>query len=65
MISPARRSPAEPPVQRWINRAAVDDDPPVAHLMNLLSGSFLVYAFVTRGSLAVSRVIGAVYARIK
>jgi hypothetical protein len=33
--------------------------------MNLLSGSFLVYAFVTRGSLAVSRVIGAVYARIR
>jgi hypothetical protein len=33
--------------------------------MNLLSGTFLVYAFVTRGSLAVSRVIGAIYARTR
>ena len=38
-----------------MNRARVGDDPPVAHLMNLLSGSLLTYVGVTRGGLAVAR----------
>jgi hypothetical protein len=38
-----------------MNRHRVGDDPPVAHLMNLLSGSLLTYVGVTRGGLAVAR----------
>jgi hypothetical protein len=38
-----------------MNRHAVGDDRPVAHLMNLLSGSLLTYVGVTRGGLAVAR----------
>jgi hypothetical protein len=38
-----------------MNRGRVGDDPPVAHLMNLLSGSLLTYVGVTRGGLAVAR----------
>ncbi len=38
-----------------MNRWPVGDDPPVAHLMNLLSGSLLTYVGVTRGGLAVAR----------
>ena len=33
----------------------VGDDPPVAHLMNLFSGTLLTYVGVTRGGLAVAR----------
>jgi hypothetical protein len=47
---------AEPPRERWVKRAAVGDDREVAHLLNLLSGSVLVYASVTRGGMAVARV---------
>lgn len=45
----------EPPDQRWVNEAPVGDDLPVTHLLNLLSGTVLVYAGVTRGSLLVAR----------
>jgi hypothetical protein len=38
-----------------MNRHRMGDDPPVAHLMNLLSGSLLTYVGVTRGGLAVAR----------
>jgi hypothetical protein len=37
----------------------------MAHLLTLLSGSFLTYVGVTRGSLAVSRGIAFVYARAR
>jgi hypothetical protein len=50
----------EPPPERWVKRAAVGDDRGVAHLLNLLSGSVLVYASVTRGGLAVARVLARV-----
>ena len=38
-----------------MNRPPVGDDPPVAHLITLLSGSLLTYVGVTRGGLAVAR----------
>ena len=38
-----------------MNRWLCGDDPGMAHLMNLLSGSLLTYVGVTRGGLAVSR----------
>ena len=38
-----------------MNRHRMGDDPTVAHLMNLLSGSLLTYVGVTRGGLAVAR----------
>jgi hypothetical protein len=38
-----------------MNRHGGGDDPAMAHLMNLLSGSLLTYVGVTRGGLAVSR----------
>lgn len=50
----------EPPRERWVKRAAVGDDREVAHLLNLLSGSVLVYASVTRGGMAVARVLARV-----
>lgn len=36
---------------------SVDDDDIVAHLLNVLSFSVLVYGGVTRGGLAVARVL--------
>jgi len=50
----------EPPGERWVKRAVVGDDREVAHLLNLLSGSVLVYASVTRGGMAVARVLARV-----
>jgi len=44
---------------------AVTDDRRMAHLLTLLSGTFLTYVGVTRGSLAVSRGIAFVYARAR
>jgi hypothetical protein len=38
-----------------MNRPRMGDDPPMAHLMTLLSGSLLTYVGVTRSSLAVAR----------
>jgi hypothetical protein len=38
-----------------MNRPAGGDAPVMAHLMNLLCGTFLVYAAFTRGGLAVAR----------
>jgi hypothetical protein len=52
--------PAEPPVQRWVNVAPPGDDQGVAHLLNVLSGSVLLYAGVTRGALLVSRLLARV-----
>lgn len=37
----------------------------MAHLLTLLSGTFLTYVAVTRGGLAVSRGISYVYARAR
>ena len=39
------------------SRAARDDESTVAHLMNLMSGTVLTYASVTRGGLLFSRVL--------
>jgi hypothetical protein len=49
--------PDEPPDQRWVNGPAARDDGDVTHLLNVLSGSVLIYAGVTRGSLLVSRAL--------
>jgi len=38
-----------------MNRCLRRDDRQVAHLLNLLSGTALTYAFVTRGGLTVAR----------
>jgi hypothetical protein len=46
---------AEPSPERWMKRAAVGDALRMAHLMNLLCGTVLVYALFTRGGLAVAR----------
>lgn len=51
---------AEPPRERWVKRGTVGDDRGVAHLLNLLSGTVLVYASVTRGGMAVARVLARV-----
>lgn len=56
---------AEPPVQRWVKHGPVADDRPMAHLLTLLSGTFLTYVGVTRGSLAVSCGIAYIYARAR
>jgi hypothetical protein len=49
---------SEPPVRRWIKRQTIGDDGrTVAHLLNLLSANVVVYAAVTRGGLAVARVL--------
>jgi hypothetical protein len=40
-----------------MKRASRGDDPGMAHLLTVLSGSVLVYASVTRGGLAVARVL--------
>jgi hypothetical protein len=46
---------AEPLCERWMNQCLGGDDRHVAHLLNLLSGTVLTYAFVTRGGLTVAR----------
>lgn len=56
---------AEPPAKRWINQRRDGDDPPMTQVLNLLCGSVLIYASVTRGSLAVARGIELVYARTR
>lgn len=38
-----------------MNRRGRGDDSGMAHLMNLLCGCLIVYAYVTRGGLAVAR----------
>jgi len=45
----------EPPSQAWVNSGSSADAPGMTHLLNLLCGSVLVYASVTRGGLAVAR----------
>jgi hypothetical protein len=50
--------PAEPPAQLLVKWQQVgDDEATVAHLFTLLSGSFLIYAGVTRGGLAFARLL--------
>jgi hypothetical protein len=46
---------AEPSGERWMNRRPVGDDPSMAHLMNALSATVLLYAAFTRGGLLVAR----------
>jgi len=46
-----------------MNRASTGDDAGMAHLTNLLAADVLIYAFVTRGGLAVARVLERVTAR--
>jgi hypothetical protein len=56
---------AEPPAQRSVKRRPGTDDPPMAHLLNLISGTCFAYVYVTRGSLAVSRGFTYAYARAR
>jgi len=46
---------AEPSGERWMNRGRSGDDPSMAHLMNALSATVLIYAAFTRGGLLVAR----------
>ena len=48
-----------------MKRRPVTDDPAMAHLLNLLSGTCFAYVYVTRGSLAVSRGFTYAYARAR
>jgi hypothetical protein len=52
---PTVNNPAEPSAERWMNRARPGDDPGMAHLLNALCATVLVYAAFTRGGLAVAR----------
>ena len=48
-----------------MKRRPAADDPAMAHLFNLISGTCFAYVYVTRGSLAVSRGFTYAYARAR